>query len=410
MDKRQRQYQPRGSASHRAANGQKHRANDRLSVFLKVVCLLLIINMLFSFYLQAQIGSLRNTLSQAVGNQTTEQDPESRVTSGSVQNEQFSSGGSKVSYGTVGNGGNSRGSGSGTPSQGTNSSGKNTGSDEEEKDYAELCGLSEVEKPMQRSRREVLERLADLAEDSDVIKEIYEEKASYPDKMLEALANNPEMANYVAGYPEMAKRPSEDRKSGGGITEREKEQEYPLFLQWDPRWGYMEYGEYSNVGLAGCGPTCLSMVLFYLLENEELTPDKIARYSMDNGYYVWGTGTAWALLEDYPALYGVNARQSGNSEELMKAALDQGRLIICSMGPGDFTAGGHFIVIYGYDKNGFHVNDPNCVARSRKQWTYEELGRQIKQIWTYGLGSGNNNYDYVSDSGPVSGGDYGNHD
>lgn len=27
---------------------------------------------------------------------------------------------------------------------------------------------------------------------------------------------------------------------------------------------------------------------------------------------------------------------------------------------------------------GFKVNDPNCVARSRKRWAFDEIGQQIK--------------------------------
>ena len=119
------------------------------------------------------------------------------------------------------------------------------------------------------------------------------------------------------------------------------------------------------------------------MRDESITPDKIAEYSMKNGYYVSGTGTAWALLTDVPAEYGVEVSQPGVSEQTMKKALDQGDIIICSMRPGDFTARGHFIVIYGYDENGFQVNDPNCVARSRESWLFEQIGKQIKHIWVF---------------------------
>jgi len=247
-----------------------------------------------------------------------------------------------------------------------------------EMDYVSMCGLPEVEAPVKRSASEVLERLKELAEDSEMIADIYKKRSSYPDKMLEALANNPEMADFVSRY-----LASDAKATGDGFTETEKKQDYPLFLQWDPRWGYAEYGDGSNIGLAGCGPTCLSMVLYYLLENETLTPDNIAAYSMENGYYMSGTGTAWTLLSDVPALYGVSVSQPEKSERVMENALDKGYILICSMKAGDFTAAGHFIVIYGYDSKGFKVNDPNCVARSRKQWTYEEIGSQIKHLWVY---------------------------
>lgn len=253
-------------------------------------------------------------------------------------------------------------------------------------DYPDIWGLEWVDSPVERTSRQVLERLSTLAQESEVIEEIYRNRDSYPDKLLEALANNPEMAGFVAGYPDG------DKTASGGLTESEMEQEFPLFLQWDPRWGYAEYGDDSNIGIAGCGPTCISMALYYLTGNENLTPDVIADYSMTNGYYVPGVGTAWALLEDVPALYGIEVSQLKIREENMKQVLDEGGILICSMSAGDFTASGHFIVIYGYDSQGFLVNDPNCVARSRMHWEWDRLERQIKNLWAYSNNRGTVSY------------------
>lgn len=44
---------------------------------------------------------------------------------------------------------------------------------------------------------------------------------------------------------------------------------------------------------------------------------------------------------------------------------------------------GHYIVVYEYDNEGFMVNDPNCVARSGKRWTFGEIEKQVKSIWVY---------------------------
>ena len=85
-----------------------------------------------------------------------------------------------------------------------------------------------------------------------------------------------------------------------------------------------------------------------------------------------------------PEQYGISVSQPKVEEYTMKTALDSGSVIICSMRPGDFTAGGHFIVVYGYDKTGFLVNDPNCVARSRQSWSFSELEGQIKNMWVLG--------------------------
>ena len=245
----------------------------------------------------------------------------------------------------------------------------------EKTDYVSSIGTWEVDKPAERTEAEVLQRLSELAEESSVIKGIYQNRFRYPGELLAALANNPEMADFVFWYP------GGDGRTGG-ITESEKEQEFPLFLQWDPRWGYESYGE-SCIGLTGCGPTCLSMVLFYLTGDETLTPDKIAEYSMENGYYAQGSGTAWTLMQNMPKLYGVKVTEVSLSERKIKAALDKGSIIICAMGEGYFTTSGHYIVIYGYDKNGFMVNDPNCVARSSERWNFSEIQYQIKNIWAY---------------------------
>lgn len=248
-----------------------------------------------------------------------------------------------------------------------------------EQTYPDLCGLDEVDEPVKREPEEVLKRLRELGGEYEQIAAIMEHQEEYPDKMLEALANNPEMADFVAGYP------TASHSVSGGLTETEKSQEYPLFLQWDPRWGYVSYGDDSNIGLAGCGPVSLSMAIYYLTGDASLTPDVFAKYAMENGYYMSGTGTAWALITDVPGRYGVRVTQPGVGEYQMKQELDRGRVIICAMRPGDFTASGHFIVIYGYDKDGFLVSDPNCVARSKKSWPYERIRYQIKQLWALGV-------------------------
>ena len=110
---------------------------------------------------------------------------------------------------------------------------------------------------------------------------IWADSSRYPESFLKALRRNPEIADFVEAYPDM---PAEKT---GGIRLMEKQEETPLFLQWDSRWGYVPYGQ-SNIGISGCGPTCLSMVLFSLTRNESLTPDALAGRAMEEGFYVAG--------------------------------------------------------------------------------------------------------------------------
>lgn len=225
--------------------------------------------------------------------------------------------------------------------------------------------------------REVEEQLLALAAASPETAEIYRNRAAYPEELLKAFAHNPEMLDFVKGYPDA------DGSVTGGFTEEETEQSFPLLLQWDARWGYYPYGG-SCIGIAGCGPTCLSMVILSLTGDESATPDVLADYSMNNGHYVAGQGTAWTLMTEAPGLYGVSVSELGLDKTAMEQVLDWGGMIICAMRPGDFTTAGHFIVIYGYDAEGFLVNDPNSRERSAKRWFYDDIWYQIKNLWAYG--------------------------
>lgn len=239
----------------------------------------------------------------------------------------------------------------------------------------------EENKPQQLSDAEVYRRLKELAEEYPELETIYENCESYPIKLLASLCNNPELHEYVKGY--LAYEKGDTSVAGKPeLTEEEKEQKYPLFLQWDKRWGYEAYGDF-NIALSGCGPTTLAMAAVALTDDHTITPDRVAKYSMTNGYYVEGTGTAWSLMTDGCENFGIKSNEISLDEYVMKNQLDEGKVLICSMRKGDFTSVGHFIMIYGYNSAGFFVNDANCIYRSSRTWSYEELKNQIRILWAF---------------------------
>lgn len=244
--------------------------------------------------------------------------------------------------------------------------------------YVEKCELPFVEPPMKRTREEAVMKILELSNMYPDLYEVYQNQEKYPLELLLSGAGNPEMTDFLCGYL------TSDGSTDGHFTDEEQPEDYPLLLQFDPRWGYMPYGSNGTVGSSGCGPTCLSMAVFYLTGNRECTPDVIAQYSLDEGYYIDTVGTAWELLDNYPTTYGLTVTHPDLSDEQLKAHLDQGNILICSVRPGDFTSEGHFIVIYGYDENGYKINDPKCVYRSRLSWTYEQIQDDIKRIWSVG--------------------------
>lgn len=208
-------------------------------------------------------------------------------------------------------------------------------------------------------------------------KKIFLHTENYPDILLEDLKRNPEMLEFVEGYNDVHKKSSE------GLTFEERKKKVPLFIQWDKRWGYEPYGT-SDIGISGCGPTCMAMVIYSLTRNTEATPPVLAQKSINEGYYVEGIGTSWKFMREAALDYGVIASQFDMlGEQEMADRLKDGNLIICAMGPGDFTNSGHFIVIYDYSRKKFSVNDPFSYTNSSKKWEYTTLISQCQQIWVY---------------------------
>jgi len=197
----------------------------------------------------------------------------------------------------------------------------------------------------------------------------------YPKDLIELLQGNPETADFVLGYP------NRDKAVVSGAFVRSS---VPLFLQWDPGWGYEKYGS-SFLAVTGCGPTCLAMAGYYLTGDANMMPDKIANFAEKNGYYEPGYGSSWTLISEGSKELGLTAEELPLVEKKMVTALEEGRPIILAMGKGDFTTTGHYIVLTGVEDGAFRVNDPNSILRSERLWTYEELEGQIRNIWAIGV-------------------------
>ena len=249
------------------------------------------------------------------------------------------------------------------------------GSEETNDPFAEIPQVV-LSKPVDYSLNQAIRQLEQMEASDERYAQIVENAEKYPEKLLINLANNPEMIAFVADY----KGNTRDYDKAE-LTEKELQEEYPLFLQWDKRWGCLAYGDDSNVAISGCGPTTLAMAVVALTGNEEATPAAIAKFAMQEGYYMSGTGTMWSLMTEGAEAYGVRSEQINISQIEIKQHLDQGDIVICSVRQGDFTTGGHFILLYDYDDEGFSINDPFSLYRSGQKWDYGKIRSQIKAVW-----------------------------
>lgn len=195
----------------------------------------------------------------------------------------------------------------------------------------------------------------------------------YPQYILDLYESNPETRDFVMNYPFRDQDPAVDL---GGYSR----ETVPLFLQWDPMWGYHKYGG-TCVAVSGCGPTCLAMAGYYLTGDSRFSPDQVADFAQEGGYYSSGQGSSWTLISEGAGKLGLKAAELPLVKKKLVEAVEEGKPVILALRAGDFTTSGHYIVLTGWEDGAFRVNDPNSRIRSGQTWTYERLEDQIRNIW-----------------------------
>ncbi len=208
----------------------------------------------------------------------------------------------------------------------------------------------------------------------------HQETACIPEELLAFARTYPEAKAFVRAYP-----CEFDKLHNIDLSGEVQSGSIPLLLQWDKRWGYELYGD-GWIGNSGCGPTVLSMVVIGLTGNTDWHPLAIARYAEEQGWYIPDVGTSWDLMTEGAAHFGLKSEEGVVSGDYIRENLSPETPLISSMSPGDFTTGGHFIVLTGINSDGsICVNDPNSPNNSCMSWSLERLVPQIKHIWKLSL-------------------------
>lgn len=198
---------------------------------------------------------------------------------------------------------------------------------------------------------------------------------SWTESLISLLEKNPETKDFVLNYPL-----KKDIDFEIDLSEYKNVEKVPLLLQWDERWGYNQYAG-DLMAISGCGPTCLSMVCIYLLNDVKYSPKYVAEFSEMNGYSIDGNGSSWSLISEGGRKLGLDVTEIPLDENRIIRNLSVGNPIICIMGPGDFTSSGHFIVMTEYIDGKVKINDPNSIVRSEKLWNLSDIKDQIRNLW-----------------------------
>ena len=155
------------------------------------------------------------------------------------------------------------------------------------------------------------------------------------------------------------------------------------YLQTDKRWKNVPYAvkgkENGTIGTSGCGPTSAAMLLATLID-PKITPVECAQWSMEHGYKYVNQGTAWAYFIPQFAAYGIRCLKAGRDHEKVKRALSEGWYAIALMGPGTWTKGGHYIVVWDWDSK-VRINDSASTKDKCLNGDPAAFKKEVKQYW-----------------------------
>ena len=164
------------------------------------------------------------------------------------------------------------------------------------------------------------------------------------------------------------------------------------YLQTDARWKSKPYrvtGEQSTIGSAGCGPSCAAMVIS-TLTGKTVTPVDTCDWSIRHGYKALNQGTYYSYFVPQLKAYGIQCKQMLGSRilnqpqhpihEQVKQYLSHGYYVIALMGPGTWTKGGHFVLLWGWDTK-VRINDPASTRAERLNGDPDTFRREVRMYW-----------------------------
>lgn len=141
------------------------------------------------------------------------------------------------------------------------------------------------------------------------------------------------------------------------------------YNQSDSRWSDFLYGGQDPMHTYGCGPTVLAMAVSSFTEHS-LLPSDMAAWAAQHGYWSAGHGTSHSFIPEGAAAFGLKAESFQNfTVDGVLAELASGHILIALMGPGHFTANGHFIIIADYwSGSQVRIADPVNLENTQKAW------------------------------------------
>ncbi|MDR0905741.1 MAG: C39 family peptidase [Oscillospiraceae bacterium] len=164
------------------------------------------------------------------------------------------------------------------------------------------------------------------------------------------------------------------------------------YFQTDNAWRGADYsakGEKTTIGAAGCGPTSAAMLIATLAQ-KTVTPLETVAWSLAHGYKAVAQGTYYTYFVPQFSAYGIVCKRLNAANiyghpndalhETAKDLVKQGYYLIACMGVGNWTTGGHYIVVWDWDDK-VRINDPASTLDRRVNGDPALFKAQVKYYW-----------------------------
>lgn len=199
-------------------------------------------------------------------------------------------------------------------------------------------------------------------------------KSDYPSWLLKEFDSNAENATFILNYP-LRYGVSHNVNLTANDTSK-----VPMLIQWDDRWGYDDYSG-EIIGTSGAGPTCLSMVAYYLTGEVTYTPTYFANFAEAGGYALERGGTDWTLFSEGAVSLGLKVTEIPNVRGAVEQYLEAGIPVVVHVGPGDYTDSGHYMVLTGLNNGRITLNDPMSAINSQLPHEWENITKCALKFW-----------------------------
>ncbi|MDF2892538.1 MAG: hypothetical protein K0R80_2905 [Clostridia bacterium] len=157
------------------------------------------------------------------------------------------------------------------------------------------------------------------------------------------------------------------------------------YKQSDPKWGKIPYtidgDKKETIGASGCGPTSAAMIIASV-KDAKITPVEMCKLAIELKDRTANSGTEWEFFGKVAAKYGIPFKQSGSTKDAIEA-LKIGAYVVCSMKPGKFTKGGHYILAWDFKDNDIIVHDPASALQSRTFGDIKTFETECKQYFIF---------------------------